>query len=151
VLAGTAQGPAGGAVTVKARPAGSSSFATIATVKPVGGRWRLSVAPRITTRYQITFEGTVTDRLLRVRPDLRVARSGGTLRVSLAPAAPLAGSLVFLFRLGPDGAWTQFRAARIGRSGVVLLQKLPSARYYVGFQGGDRYWSTASEPFTIRR
>ena len=151
VLTGAAQGPAGGAVTVRARPAGSSSFTPIATVKPAGGRWRLSVAPRITTRYQVTFEGSVTDRLLRVRPDLRVARSGGALRVSLKPAAPLAGNSVFLFRLRSDGAWAQFREARIRPSGVVLLEKLPSGRYYVGFQGGDRYWSTASEPFTIRR
>ena len=151
VLTGTAKGPAGGAAIVEARPAGSSSFATIATVKPAGGRWHLSVAPRITTTYRITFEGSVSDRLLRVSPALRVARSGGTLRVSLAPAAPLAGSLVFLFRLRPNGAWAQFRTARVGRSGLAVLRGLPAGRYYVGFAGGDRYWSAASEPFTIRR
>jgi WD40-like Beta Propeller Repeat len=151
VLTGTAKGPAGGAAIIRARPAGSSSFATVATVKPVGGRWRLSVAPRITTTYRVTFEGSVSDRLLRVRPALRVARSGSTLRVSLAPAAPLVGNLVFLFRIRADGGWAQFRTGRIGRSGVVLLRQLPNGRYYVGFAGGDRYWSAASEPFTIRR
>ena len=130
----TAKGPAGGAAIVEARPAGSSRFATIATVKPVGGRWHLSVAPRITTTYRIAFEGSVSDRLLRVSPALRVARSGATLRVSLAPAAPLAGSLVFLFRLRPNGAWAQFRTARVGRSGFAVLRGLPAGRYYVGIR-----------------
>ncbi len=151
VITGVARGPAGDAVVVKARPAGATDYATVATIKPTGGRWRLSVAPRITTRYLIAFAGDATDRLLRVRPDLRVARSGGTIRVSLRPAAPLAGDPVFLFRLGPSGAWSQVRQARIGRTGVIVLQNLPNGRYYVGYQGGDRYWSTASEPFTVRR
>jgi len=146
-----ARGPAGNAVVVKARPAGATDYATVATIKPAGGRWRLSVAPRITTRYLIGFAGDATDRLLRVRPDLRVARGGGTIRVSLRPAAPLAGDPIFLFRLGPTGAWSQVRQARIGRTGVIVLQNLPNGRYYVGYQGGDRYWSTASEPFTVRR
>jgi len=34
---------------------------------------------------------------------------------------------------------------------VILLRNLASGRYYVGFQGNDSYWSTASEPFTVRR
>jgi WD40-like Beta Propeller Repeat len=151
VLTGAARGPAGGAVVVKARPAGAAGYTTVATVKPAGGRWRLSVAPRITTRYLIAFAGDTTDRLLRVRPDLRVARSGGTVRVSLRPAAALAGDPVFLFRLGTSGGWSEVRQSRIGRTGVILLRNLPNGRYYVGYQGGDRYWSTASEPFTVRR
>lgn len=151
VLSGAAHGPAGGAVTIKARPAGSASFASIGTVKPVGGRWRLRVAPRITTRYQISFEGDRTDRLLRVTPNLRVARFGASIRISLEPAAPLARATVFLFRLGATGAWVDVRSAHVDRRGVVVLRKVPDGRYYVGFQGNDRYWSTACEPFTVRR
>ena len=151
VITGAARGPAGGTVVIKARPAGAAGYTAVATVKPVGGRWRLTVAPRITTRYLIAFGGDITDRLLRVRPDLRVARAGSTLRVSLKPAAPLVGDPVFLFRLGSSGAWSQVRQSRIGRTGVILLRNLPPGRYYVGYQGGDRYWSTASEPFTVRR
>jgi hypothetical protein len=120
-------------------------------VAPVGGRWRLSVAPRITSRYRITFAGATTDRLLRVMPDLRVARAGATVRVSVKPAASLVGQAVFLFRLGAAGGWSQFRTARLGRGGVIVLRSLPTGRYYVGFQGGDRYWSTATEPFSIGR
>jgi hypothetical protein len=151
VITGAAHGTAGGAVVIKARPAGAAAYTPVATVKPAGGRWRLSVAPRITTSYQVAFAGDLTVRLLRVRPDLRVARAGGTLRVSLKPAAPLAGDPVFLFRLGSGGGWSQVRQSRIGRTGVILLRNLPNGRYYVGYLGGDRYWSTASEPFTVRR
>ena len=84
-------------------------------------------------------------------PDLRAARAGATLHVSVKPAAPLAGQAIFLFRLGGAGGWSQFRTARLGRRGVIVLRSLPNGRYYVGFQGGDRYWSTATEPFSIGR
>jgi dipeptidyl aminopeptidase/acylaminoacyl peptidase len=151
LLTGTARGPAGGKVTIATQAAGAGSFTTIATVAPAGGRWRLSVAPRITSRYRITFAGATTDRLLRVMPDLRVARAGATVRVSVKPAASLVGQAVFLFRLGAAGGWSQFTTARLGRSGVIVLRSLPTGRYYVGFQGGDRYWSTATEPFSIGR
>jgi hypothetical protein len=151
VITGAARGPAGDAVVVKAQPAGATAYTTVATVKPAGGRWRLSVAPKITTRYQIAYAGDATDRLLRVRPDLRVARSGGTIRISLRPAAPIARASVFLFRLGSTGAWSQVRQARIGRTGVIVLRNLPNGRYYIGYLGDYRYWSTASEPFTVRR
>jgi hypothetical protein len=151
VLTGSARGPAGGKVTIATQAAGAGRFTTIATVVPAGGRWRLGVAPRITTRYRITFEGAMTDRRLRVMPDLRVARAGATVHVSVKPAAALVGQAVFLFRLGSAGGWSQFRTARLGRSGGIVLRSLPNGRYYVGFQGGDRYWSTATEPFTIGR
>jgi hypothetical protein len=151
VLAGAARGPAAGTVTVAARAAGASRYTPVATVQPGSGRWHVTVAPTITTRYRVTFEGAATERLLRVTPDLRVARNGGTLRLSLRPAAALAGQTVFLFRLGPTGAWTEVRAARLARSGGLVLRGVAPGRYYAGFQGGDRYWSTASEPFTVRR
>ena len=99
----------------------------------------------------MSFEGDQTDRLLRVKPNLRVARSADTVRISLEPAAPLGRAVVFLFRLGATGAWTEVRAAHVDRRGLTLLRKVPAGRYYVGFQGNDRYWSTASEPFTLRR
>jgi len=109
------------------------------------------VAPRITTRYQVSFEGDQTDRLLRVKPNLRVARSGATIRISLEPAAPLARAVLFLFRLSATGAWTEVRTARTDRRGLALIRNVSSGRYYVGFQGDDRYWSTACDPFTVRR
>jgi hypothetical protein len=151
VLSGVARGPAGGTVAIKARPAGATGYTQVGTVKPAGGRWQLRVAPRITTWYQVSFEGALTDRLLRVKPSLRVERSGATIRISLQPAAPLARAVVFLFRLSASGAWTQARTARVDRHGLLLLRNVPSGRYYVGFQGNDRYWSTACEPFTVRR
>lgn len=151
VLSGAAHGPAGGTVTIKARAAGSTRFARVGTVKPVDGRWRLRVSPRITTRYLISFEGDLTDRLLRVTPNLRVARFGATVRISLAPAAALARAVVFLFRLAAGGAWVEVRTAHVDRRGVALLRDVQGGRYYVGFQGDDRYWSTACEPFTVRR
>lgn len=151
VITGAAGGTAGGTVVVKARAQGASAYRQIASLKPVSGRWRLAVAPRITTRYLVTYQGGSADRLLRVEPDLRVTRNGGMVRITLKPATALAGRPIFLFRLGASGAWTQVRQARIGRTGVVLLAKLPLGRYYVGFQGNSSYWSTASEPFSIRR
>jgi hypothetical protein len=151
VLSGAARGPAGSTVAIKARPAGSTRYVTVGTVKPAGGRWRLRVAPKITTRYQVSFAGDETDRLLRVKPNLRVTRSHTTIRISLQPAAPLGRAVVFLFRLGATGAWNEARTARIDRRGLTLLANVPSGRYYVGFQGNDRYWSTACEPFTVRR
>ena len=151
VITGAATGAPGGAVVVKAQARDAAAYKQVATVKPVSGRWRLAVAPRITTRYLVTYEGAAVDRLLRVRPDLRVARNGAAVRITLKPAAALKGRPVFLFRLGAGGGWNQVRLARIGRSGAVLFAKLPAGRYYVGFQGNDRYWSTASEPFSIRR
>ena len=96
--------------SIKAQPAGATAYTTVATVKPAGGRWRLSVAPKITTRYLIAYGGATTDRLLRVRPDLRVARKPAA-RSGLAQARRAAShaTSVFLFRLGPTGAWSQVR------------------------------------------
>src|SRR4029077_2357941 len=76
VITGAATGAAGGAVVIKAQAQGAAAYKQVATVKPVSGRWRLTVAPRITTRYLVAYEGAAADRLLRVRPDLRVARNG---------------------------------------------------------------------------
>ena len=83
-------------------------------------------------------------------PNLRVSRKGGTVAVSLKPAGALARSPVYLFRLRSAG-WDQFRSARVGKSGAVTFRSVPSGRYYVAYAGGDAYWSTATEPFTVRR
>ncbi len=149
VLKGAA-GPAGGTVTVSARAFGARKLSTIATVKPSGGRWQLTVAPRISTTYEVAYGGATAERLLRVMPNLRVSRKGGTVAVSLQPAAALARSFVYLFRLRGAG-WDQFRSARLGKSGAAAFSSVPSGRYYVAFAGGDAYWSTATEPFTVRR
>lgn len=145
-----AAGPAGGTVTIKARAFGSRKLSTVATVKPSAGRWRLSVAPKISTTYEVSYGGATAERLLRVMPNLHVIRSGGTLAVSLKPAAALARRSLFLFRLQGRG-WQEFRSARVGRTGAVTFRSVPSGRYYVAFAGGDAYWSTATEPFAVRR
>ena len=57
--------------------------------------------------------------------------------------------LVYLFRLRAAG-WDQFRSARVGRA-APRFRNVPSGRYYVAYAGGDAYWSTATEPFSVRR
>jgi hypothetical protein len=145
-----AAGPAGGTVKVTARAYGSMRVSTIATIKPSGGRWQLSVAPKITTTYEVTYDGATAERLLRVMPNLRVSRSGGTIAVSLKPAGTLARSPIYLFRLRGAG-WNEFRAARVSPGGSAAFRNVPNGRYYVAYAGGDAYWSTATEPFTVRR
>ena len=54
-----AHGPAGGAVG--SRPARRAAAFRRSPPSPAGGRWRLTVAPRITTTYQIAFAGDQTD------------------------------------------------------------------------------------------
>jgi hypothetical protein len=83
-------------------------------------------------------------------PNLRVSRKGGLVAVSLKPAAALARSSIYLFRLRASG-WDQFRSARVGKSGTAAFSNVPSGRYYVAYAGGDAYWSTATEPFSVRR
>jgi TolB protein len=150
VITGAATGKTPGTVTVTARPFGSSVAKQVASLTPSGGRWQLSVAPSITTRYAVRYLGAAADRLLRVKPDLRVRRNGNVLRVALRPASRLAHKTVYVFRLGP-GDWAQYRSARTGRDGVAVVRNLPNGRYYVGFEGGADFWGTASEPFTVRR
>jgi hypothetical protein len=149
VLKGAAR-PEGGTVTVRARAFGAAKQTTIATVKPAGARWQLSVAPKISTTYEVAYQGATAVRLLRVMPNLRVSRKGGTVAVSLKPAAALARSPLFLFRSHGAG-WDQFRTVRVGKSGAAAFRNVPSGRYYVAFAGGDAYWSTATEPFSVRR
>ncbi|MEP6813212.1 MAG: hypothetical protein ABI990_09505 [Actinomycetota bacterium] len=144
-----AAGPAGGAVTIKAKAFGSSKLATIATVKPSAGRWRVSVAPKISTTYEVAYGGATAERLLRVMPNLHVSRNRGTVALTLKPAGPLARTEVFLFRLHGAG-WDEFRSLRVTR-GAAVFRKVPAGRYYAAFAGGDAYWSTATEPFTVRR
>lgn len=146
ILAGQAEAPA----QVQAQPYGSRAWRTVATVTPSGGRWQLTVAPSITTTYRVTSAGSTTSRLLRVMPALRVRRSGATVSATLRPARPLAGQLLYLFRLRGRG-WTESRRARLGGAGTASFRSLAPGRYYVGFQGGDAYWGTAGEPFTVRR
>ena len=148
VIGGTAVGA--GTVIVTAQPQGAARALQIALLKPVGGRWRLPVAPTITTHYRVLFAGVTSERDLRVMPALRVRRSGRSLTATLAPARPLTGRELFVFR-SSGRAWSEYRSVRVGRSGSALVTGLPTGRYYVGFAGGADYWSTASEPFTVGR
>jgi hypothetical protein len=150
VITGAATSKTPGTVTVTAQPFGSSTAKQVAALTPKGGRWQLSVAPSITTRYAVRYLGAAADRLLRVKPDLRLSRSRNAVRVALRPASRLAHKTLYVFRLGP-GDWAQYRTARTGRDGVVVVRNLPKGRYYVGFEGGADFWGTASEPFTVRR
>jgi hypothetical protein len=148
-LSGVASGTTG-AVTISARPFGSKTSHRVATVQPVGGRWTLSVAPRITTSYSVSFGGATTQRLLRVMPTLHVTRAGSVAQAVLTPAAALRGKRLYLFRANGT-AWTQSRAVRIDARGRAVFAKLVPGRYYAGFPGGDDYWGTASEPFAVGR
>jgi len=104
----------------------------------------------VTTRYQVLFAGATAERVIRVTPDMRVRRTGGTVGVTMRPAAALAGSTVFLFKLGASG-WTQYRTARTSGGGLAAFRKVSTGRYYVGFAGRGAYWATASEPFSVSR
>jgi len=149
VLSGTTAG-AGGTVALWAHPAGSTRSTLVGSVRPAGGRWQISVAPRISTTYEARYLGATTERLLRVMPALVGRRSGATLTVTLRPASALAGQPVFLFRM-TGRTWTDVKTVRLSRAGVAVFRDLPSGRYYAGFEGGERYWGTAGEPFTVRR
>jgi len=150
VLEGAADGVANEPVTVTAQAYGSRTPSKVATVKPVAGRWQVTVAPRISTVYRVSYGGATSMRLLRVMPALRVRRTGHTATAALAPARQLAGRTIYVFR-SRGRAWSEYRHARVGRTGTTAFRNLPPGRFYVAFAGGDAYWATASEPFTVRR
>ena len=150
VLTGVASAKVAGPVTVKAQPSGASTLRTLATVTPRNGRWSLSVAPKVTTRYQVLFAGASAERVIRVMPGLHVSRRGTTIAATVKPGPALAGSTLFLFRLGAGG-WTQYRTARTSGAGTASFRKVPAGRYYVGFAGRGAYWATATEPFSVGR
>jgi hypothetical protein len=107
------------------------------------------VSPRITTSYEADLAGVKAERVVRVMPVLGARRSRATVTVSLAPLPQLARKRVFLFRMTAQ-AWSNVATARIGRDGIARFRNLRSGRYYVGFEGGGEYWSTASDPFDVR-
>jgi hypothetical protein len=148
VLTGAAVGVPGEPVVISAKPYGSSRARRIATVQPAGGRWRVSVAPRVTTLYHVSYAGAPVERRLRVTPALRVSRAGNAVRAALTPAGGVRGKRLFLFRLAGRG-WTEAASARIGASGQAAFTQIAPGRYYVGFDGNAAYWGTASEPFNV--
>lgn len=148
VLTGSSGGSATGKVTVTAQPSGADRAKQIASLTPTGGRWSLSISPKVTTRYQVLYGDATAERTIRVMPDLRVSRRGSTVSATLRPGAALAGSTVFLFRLGASG-WTQARAGRTNGAGAAVFRNVPRGRYYVGFAGRGAWWATAGEPFPV--
>jgi dipeptidyl aminopeptidase/acylaminoacyl peptidase len=149
VLTGSA-GSTTGKVTVLAQPSGASAAKTIATLTPASGRWSLKIAPKVTTLYEVRFGDATAQRTIRVMPALRVSRRGSTVSAALSPGAALAGSTLFLFRLGASG-WTQARAARVNGAGAAVFRNVPRGRYYVGFPGRGPWWATADDPFPVGR
>src|SRR4051812_47050900 len=57
VLSGSAAGVPGEPVVITAKAYGSTRATRVATVQPAGGRWHVSVAPRVTTLYHVTYAG----------------------------------------------------------------------------------------------
>jgi WD40 repeat protein len=147
-LMGSAGGSATGKVTVMSQPSGATRATTIASLTPTGGRWSLSIAPKVTTLYRVLFGDAKAERTIRVMPDLRVSRRGSTVSATLRPGPALVGSTLFLFRLGADG-WTQVRSARTNGIGAATFRNVPRGRYYVGFPGRGAWWGTADDPFSI--
>jgi hypothetical protein len=117
-------------------------------VQPVGGRWQVSVRPRITTRYEVQLAGATAARVVRVMPILLVRHSRTTVTASLAPLPQLAGKTLFLFRLTAQ-SWRNVGHTRTGRDGIGRFVRLSAGRYYVGYPGGGQYWGTASAPFGV--
>jgi WD40-like Beta Propeller Repeat len=150
MLTGSAAGASGDPVVVTATSYGSARSVRVATVRPTAGRWRLPVAPRVTTLYHVAYGGIAAERRLRVMPALRVSRSAASVRAAFTPAAGVRGRHVFLFRLAGRG-WQEAGETRIDGTGHAAFASVAPGRYYVGFPGDAAYWSTASEPFAIGR
>ena len=150
VLSGTAVGPAG-AVSVWAHPLDSSQATHLGALRPVDGRWSLSVAPKVGTRYTAVYGGAQAERVVKVLPDLQVRRGRGTVTATVRPLPRLARHSVLLFRFTPGSAtlWSGFRTARTDRHGVALFRAVPGGRYYVAVAGDTLYLNTASEPFNV--
>src|SRR3954470_750385 len=132
LLTGSAAGVPGEPVVITAKPYGSDRATRVATVQPAGGRWRVSVAPRVTTLYHVSYGGAPAERRLRVTPTLRISRSGRTIRATLPPAGGVRGKPLFLFRLAGRG-WDESASVRIGASGAAAFTVAAPGRYYVGF------------------
>lgn len=149
VLSGTAVGPPGARVVVWARRLDVSRRTQIAIISPTHGTWRLSVAPPVGTEYTVAFAGAQDQRILRVRPDLRVRHTGHTIVVSVT--ARLAHPAVWLFHFTPSSLmlWTGYRSATASSTGLVTFTHVPSGRYYAAVLGGSLYLDNASEPFQV--
>ena len=150
VLSGIATGPSDTQVVVSARRLDASSQTQIAAVSPIHGTWQLSVAPPVNTEYTVAFAGAQDQRVLRVRPNLQVKRTGHTIVVSVT--SRLAHPAVWLFHYTPNQVmlWTGFRSATAGSTGRVTFTHVPSGRYYAAVLGGTLYLDNASEPFQVR-
>ncbi len=150
VLSGTALGPPDAQVAVWARRLDVSQRTEIALISPLHGTWRLSVAPQVGTEYTVGFAGAQDQRILNVRPNLSVRKTGHTIVVSVT--ARLAHPAVWLFHYTPTKLmlWTGFRSATAGSKGVVTFTHVPSGRYYAAVLGGNLYLDNASEPFNVR-
>lgn len=151
VLSGTAVGPADAQVVISARRLDTSQRTQIAAVLPVRGTWQLSVAPPVGTEYTVVFAGAQDQRVLRVRPNVHVQRTGHTVVVSVT--SRLVHPVVWLFHYTPNQLWlwTGFRSAVAGLNGRVTFTHVPFGRYYAAVLGGNLYLDNGSEPFNIRR
>lgn len=151
VISGTAQGPTGEPVVISARPLDASEPTQIASMAPVDGSWHLAVAPRVGTEYTASFAGVEDKRILRVRLELHVRRTGHTVIASVVPR--FGHSTVLLFRFTPNLllVWSGFRSAHVDAFGIARFRNVPNGRYYVAVLGGSLYLDTASEPFAVGR
>ena len=134
----------------RARSAPSSSRRSRRSSRPAaaGG----SPSPRRSRRRtRSRYGGATAERLLRVMPNLRVSRNGGTV-ARLAEARRAARPQLRL-PLPPSRGGLGRSSARpgSGRAAPSPSGTSRAGRYYVAFAGGDAYWSTATEPFTVRR
>ena len=150
VLSGTAVGPPDATVVVYARRLDVSQRTQIGVVSPIRGTWQLSVAPPVGTEYTVEFAGAQDQRVLRVRPNIRVQRTGHTILVSVT--ARLAHPTVWLFHYTPNQfmLWTGFRSATASSNGLATFKHVPSGRYYAAGLGGSLYLDNASEPFQVK-
>jgi hypothetical protein len=148
ILFGTAAGP--GRVAIWARPRNEHEPFRVATVTPVDGRWRLSVSPRVTTRYEAVFAGAKADLLVYVRATL-VVRAGHTVIARLGPLPRLARKPVLLWRHRLDGpTYDLWRTAVTDDDGVVVWRQVPAGRYKVVWEGHNVLASVSSAPFLVR-
>ena len=128
-------GKAGQPIDVYAKPYGQSTAVHLATATTTaGGWWKLTVSPRIMTRYHATWTGTEQSAsvVVGVRPVLTIReQSNGGIRVHVqAGSKSFRGRQIRLQRL-TGGGWQTVAHVPLDASGTAIFASGPSARLRV--------------------
>jgi hypothetical protein len=118
-------GRAGQQISIVARPYGQSAPRKIATVKTTaGGRWSLSVKPRIQTAYQARWASAQSSARINVgvQPLVTVTELGdGSVMAHVTAGRPFIGRMVKLQQLTTAGSWTTLAQRPLNAKSKVLF------------------------------